>query len=161
MSPLLVNLASAFFLICIQKISPIYRTASHLGAAAQKQYTHPPSPSPLTGFRNVSNKRYSYFHQTIDQYGPGESKNIVKTDVATVFRLTTWPWMSIRRFSLIFLLIEVPFLTFCRLFVVQVVELIKIMLGKLKFDTGISLTGILHSLGPIMSIKSAKISVFF
>ena len=56
-----------------------------------------------------------------------------------------------------FSLLGVYFVTFCCLFVVQVVELFKILLGKLKFDTGISLTGILHSLGPVMSIKLAKI----
>ena len=40
------------------------------------------------------------------------------------------------------------------------VEFIKNMLGKPKFDANLSLKGFLHILGPVTSIKVAKILVF-
>ena len=42
----------------------------------------------------------------------------------------------------------------------NLVEFIKNMLGKPKFDANLSLKGFLHILGPVMSIKVAKILVF-
>ena len=114
----------------------------------------------LTGSRNVSNKRYSYFHRAIDQYGPGKPKNVVKTDLGTVFRSTTWPWMSIWGFSLIFYSVECIFEHFAAYLWSNPVEFIKNMLGILEFDASLELTGFLHFLGPVMSIKVAKILVF-
>ena len=48
-------------------------------------------PKAVTDSRTNSTYSYETSHALTDQYGPGESKNVVKIDLSQLFLLTTWP----------------------------------------------------------------------